>query len=250
VQTGLLAAGIAAVGFGLAFMAEDLGLVPEPLAASTISTGDGEIATVALADGSSVRLGPDSRLRFTGRERNRTVWLDGRAFFGVEGDSGRRFVVRTGQGEVVVHGTRFEVRSEPDEFRVMVVEGEVSVSTNEGRVKLGQSEMSRAARGEAPRKVHIADPYDQLGWMGNHLVFRATPLAQAVDEIRRHFGVTVSLERPLEQVPVTATFTDRSPQDVVLVLCEIVGATCELHPESQRFRIGSMVSGPSSARGG
>lgn len=237
-RTGLVAAGVAALGFGLAVLAEGVGLLPEPLAARTVTTGPGEVVTVSLADGSNVRVGPESELTFLGTGRNRTVRLDGRAFFGIAEDDTRRFIVRTEQGEVAVFGTRFEVRSQPEQFRVMVVEGKVGVSSREREIELLQGEMSRTAPGRALSKMRVSDVYAQLDWMGNHLVFRATPLAQAVEEVRRQFGVTVALEAPeLEDVPVTATFTNSSAEDVIHVLCKIVEAECKRDLSTGHFRI-------------
>ncbi|MDZ7779993.1 MAG: FecR domain-containing protein [Gemmatimonadota bacterium] len=242
-RAGLVAAGVAALGFGLAVLADGMGFLPEPLAARTVATGPGEVVTVTLADGSDVRVGPESELTFTGTGRNRTVRLEGRAFFGVAEDDDRRFIVETEQGRVAVFGTRFEVRSKPERFRVTVVEGKVGVTSEELEVELVEGEMSDKEPGRPLSKRRASDIHDQLEWMGNHLVFRATPLARVVEEVRRHFGVAVTLDAPqFQDVPITATFTNRSADDVILVLCEIVKAGCQRDPSRSYFRIGTSES--------
>lgn len=228
-RNGALAAGLLAIGFGLANFVERPEAAPdlEPLT-TEIETGPGEMTTVTLSDGSSVRLGPHSRLRAVEGLDERRVRLDGRAFFGVEEDPSRSFVVETEYGEAVALGTRFEVRAEED-FRVLVVDGTVSVSVAEADLEVSGGEMTRSSRDEPPAKSTVRDIYGELAWMGNHLAFRATPLSDALLEIERRYEVEIDLRAPaLQDVPVTATFTGQPVEEVVSVLCEIVSARCTL----------------------
>lgn len=232
---GLVAASLVAVGFGLAMlsMGQD---TPGLLATSEIATGAGEMTTLTLGDGSSVRIGARSQLRLI-REEDRVVAdLNGRAFFGVRSDPSRRFTVRTEHGEAEVLGTRFEVRSEDGEFRVLVVEGSVEVASGGETIGLLEGQMSQSIGGGPPTSSAVDEVYPHLDWMGNALVFQATPLSRVTREIERRYGVQVFLEEPeLADVSITATFTDKKLEEVILVICEIVGARCLL--EEDRIRI-------------
>lgn len=235
---GAAAAALVALGFGIAHLAGTVGGDPSPVLAGEIETGDAEMTTLTLSDGSSVRLGPRSHLRFRESEEERTLYLQGRAFFGVEHDPSREFVVETDYGRAVAVGTRFEVRTDREDFRVLTVDGRVAVSAGGVELELGEHEMSSASPGRRPSKSRVSDVYEELRWMGNHLVFRATPLRRAVEELERRYGVQVSIERPdLEDFPVTATFTGDAVEDVVLVLCEIARVRCEF--DEDRIRIGT-----------
>lgn len=235
---GAVAAALVAVGFGIGHLAGRTGGGPPTALAGEIDTGGGEMTTLSLPDGSSVRLGPRSHLRFSESEDERTLYLRGRAFFGVEHDPSRSFVVKTDHGRAVAVGTRFEVRTDTEDFRVLTVDGKVAVSVGDVELELGEHEMTSVSPGRPPSKSRVTDVYRELRWMGNHLVFRATPLGRAVEEVERRYGVPVSLERTdLEGFPVTATFTGRAVEDVVLVLCEIARARCEF--EQDRIRIGT-----------
>lgn len=230
-----LAASFGAVGFGLGVIRDADRGQANWLGESEIVTGSGELTTLTLHDGTSVRLGPRSRLRLGTEPRE--VWLEGRAFFGVAADSSRIFTVRTGHGDAVVLGTRFEVRSEEDEFRVLVVEGHVSVSAAGTTVDVTEGQMSRSRGGGAPSTTRVSNVLDHLSWMGSALVFQSTPLRAAVDEIQRRYGVSVSIETPsLSEVAVTATFTDQSVGEIMSVLCEIVGADCLVDEHEIRIR--------------
>lgn len=233
---GLLAAGLVAVGFGIgALNEEEEG--PALLSESEIVTGAGEMTTLTLGDGSSIRLGPESKLRLSEVEDRRVAWLEGRAFFGIQADSTRPFVVRTAGGDAQVLGTRFEVRTE-EEFRVLVVDGNVAVSAGGAELRLSEGEMSRSVDGNRPSTERVEDVYAHLDWLGNAIVFQATPLERALREIERRHGVHVELRDPaLADMTVTATFTGRPVEQVIFVLCEIMNTTCEI--DGDTVRIGS-----------
>jgi transmembrane sensor len=233
---GAAAAALVVVSVGLA----DLGQPSEasgPFAESEVVTGAGEMTTVTLRDGSSIRVGPSSRLNLAEDTDGIVARLSGRAFFAVHANPARRFRVMADKGAATVYGTRFEVRSEEEEFRVMVVDGRVRVSTPEGsEVDLLESEMSLTEGDGPPTKSTVSDVYEQLAWMGNALVFQGTSLQRAAEEIERHFGVTVVLEAPeLSGTTLSVTFTDEELDDVIMVVCEIVGALCLI--EDDRIRV-------------
>ena len=224
------------LGFGLGWFAGGGDRVASVVPENEIITGDGEMATIAMQDGSSIRLGPRSRLRLREDGEARMAWLDGRAFFGIAPNSSRPFIVRTQHGEATVLGTRFEVRNEDVEFRVLVVEGSVQVSSGGEDARLEAGEMSRARSGEAPGVSAVEDVYAELGWMGNALVFQSTPLPSAIREIELRYGVTVLLLTPsLADLSITATLTNLQVHDVAMIVCEIIGAQCFIDADTIRM---------------
>jgi transmembrane sensor len=191
------------------------------------ATGANEMTTITLADGTTIRLGPSSRVQFHRDGADQVAHLEGRAFFGVAHNPSRRFVVRTSHGDAVVLGTRFEVRSEEEEFEVLVVEGSVQVSAGESTERVEGGEATRSAAGAPLEKTIVPDVHEHLAWMGRTLVFQATPLSRVLIEIERKFSVPIQFDRAdLADVTITATFTDQDVEDVVRVVCEIVGAEC------------------------
>lgn len=237
VALGVLAASLAILGVGLASWA-DRTLPPTPLPGSEIVTGAGEMATVTLGDGSTIRIGPRSKIRFSHTDGDHVAWLEGRAFFGVPTDPSRTFRVRTEYGEATVLGTRFEVRAEEDEFRVLVLEGSVRVATVQGETEVREGEMSRSGRTRAPSTLSVADMGAHLDWIGRVLVFQGTPLRRALGEVERAYGMEVMLDDPaLADLLVTATFTDQEIEEVLLTLCEILGVACTLDEGAARVGI-------------
>jgi len=222
---GAVAAALVAVGFGLAGLPREQERAG-PFAESEVVTGEGEMTTVTLHDGSSIRMGPNSRLNLAEDASGIVAHLAGRAFFAVHADPSRRFRVIADHGAATVFGTRFEVRSEDEAFRVMVLDGKVRVSSSEGTdIDLLESEMSLTQGDAPPTKSRVNDVYAHLDWMGNALVFQGTRLGRAAAEIGRHYGVDVVLEDPaLADLTVSVTLTGEELQDALLVVCEIVGA--------------------------
>lgn len=195
------------------------------------ASGVGDVMTMALSDGSVVRLARASSVEFPPDDASRRVLLEGRAFFAVaEGPT--PFVVRTRDGEVRVHGTRFEVQQDPGGLRVVVVEGAVTVESAGGSVELGAGDVAYVDGGRAPRVV-ATDAWSLLEWDGGLLVFQETPLAAVADEIRRHFGRRVTLaDMSLSQRRITAWFDDESLDEVVAAVCLVAGVRCSVDDDA------------------
>lgn len=234
---GALAASLVAVGLGLGLtVAQEQNDDSAMLAESETVTGPGEMTTLTLADGSSIRLGPQSRLRLSDGRVRRLAWLEGRAFFGVEADSTRPFVVRTPSGNATALGTRFEVNTE-DEFRVLVVEGRVSVTAGGAQVAVAGGEMSRSVGGGPPATEMVEDVYQHLEWLGDAVVFSATPLERVVEELERQYGAEITIaDSALRELAVTAAFTGRPIEEVIVVICEAISAECDVEGDGIRIR--------------
>ncbi len=241
-RAGLAAAAFAALSLGSFATQRALGPSGQHSHTTEITTGTDELTTITLWDGTAVRLGPNSDLHVSSPNGEDIVArLDGRAFFGVTPDSPHSFTVKTRHGEAVALGTRFEVHTEEEELKVLVIQGHVRVSSAMGAVDVQEGIMSRSAGDAPPSTWRVENILELMDWMGLALVFRETPLRQALSEIEHRYGVTVELNDPeVGEWPVTATFADQSVDGVVFVVCEIVGAECTV--EDGRYRIGSLGS--------
>ena len=93
-----------------------------------IQTERGEVREVALADGSVVRVDPESLLRVNYGPQLRRVYLErGRALFHVAKDPQRPFFVRADDTTVRAVGTEFGVEQGRDKVVITVAEGKVAV---------------------------------------------------------------------------------------------------------------------------
>ena len=155
-----------------------------------------ERVTVALPDGSTVLLAPESRLRYPAGlpGKTRDVVLEGEGFFSVAHDAARPFRVRAGSAVARVLGTRFVVRARPDEgsVRVVVSEGRVqlraAVAGDSGAI-LRRGDLGRLAAGGRVEVQHGVNLDAELDWTGGRLVFDDAPVPAAFTRLDRWYGV-------------------------------------------------------------
>lgn len=199
---------------------------------SKFVTGESEMATVVLDDGSVVRLAPKSRLQFHYSRKAREVSLSGRAFFAVTADR-RPFTVRTELGDAFVVGTRFEIMADEDDLRLIVVEGEVSLNSGAHTAHLGAGEISEVAKGTEPTVRRVDDVFELIDWIDDFIAFEATPLRTIASELERRYGVQVEIgDADLAERTVSAWFTDQSLDEIVAILCRITDASCSFQNSS------------------
>jgi transmembrane sensor len=100
----------------------------EPFAPMKFASAAGEIRTEVLADGSRVTLDPASLLLVAYSPTERRVELTrGRARFTVAHDPVHPFIVATRAGEVIAHGTVFDVACDGHKTTVSLIEGSIEV---------------------------------------------------------------------------------------------------------------------------
>ncbi len=231
----LLAASVAAlVTAGAALVAIRLWTQEGEVAtAQEFTTPNGGRATVRLADGSTVVLGPASKLSLSrrfGRPR-REVVLTGEAYFQVFHDVSHPFVVRAGSAVTQVLGTQFDVRAYPEAgtVRVVVAEGRVSfASRTQPRqpAVLLPGDLGELSAGGAVTRRRV-DPAIFLGWRQGILTFDDTPLNEVVAELVRWYGVQVRIGDPsLRSRRITASFRDQSVDEVTAVIAASLGLEC------------------------
>lgn len=199
-----------------------------PFEASEITASPGGMMTLSLSDGSVVRAAPGSSLHLEASPTERVVRLEGRAFFAVARQDHQAFVVRTEVGEVVVHGTRFQVTSEAEGLEVLVVEGEVAVKAGDDQRAVTGGQLAQVQAGSAVSVADVDQVQERLSWMGNFLVFRDTELRNALREVEARYGVPISVRdsAPMER-SITATFLhDESFRSVMDVICQATAMKC------------------------
>jgi transmembrane sensor len=161
---------------------------------ASYASGLGQLETVTLADGSTAMLSSDSRLHVHMTRAERDITLEqGEAYFDVAHDTGRPFVVTAEGRRVIAVGTRFSVRRDAQEVRVVVTEGKVRLdghADGDGRPApvslLPAGSVATAGRdGVFVRSLPVADAERYLEWRSGFLTFDDTSLASAAAEFNR-----------------------------------------------------------------
>ena len=157
------------------------------------------VRQITLDDGSQVELNLGSELTFANYKNERRVTLKkGEAFFDVTHDKQHPFVVRAGQGQVRVTGTRFNVWMYQDQVRVTLVEGSVKVISNQALthngLQLSPGMQASYKAGDHQPQVRETDPNDSsLAWRNGKLVLDNLALSDALPLINRYLDRPVML---------------------------------------------------------
>lgn len=170
------------------------------------ATGIGQRATLDLAEGSRVELGPDTALDVVLRPDARLSHLRrGQAHFQVAADATRPFVVRAGRAQVRALGTGFDVNRRGDEVLVTVTEHAVAVAVGAGAPTVLQAGWQMSCGEGGPSAARQVDLAQATAWRQGRLVFDAVPLGQVLDELGRYRrGHILLLDGELDALPVSA----------------------------------------------
>lgn len=241
----IAAAGIAAVAFlGMYFFNQNKTSAAEnhPYI-STISTQKGTRTSVQLPDGTTVWLNADSKLLYDGvfAAGIREVTLEGEAFFDVQKDTCRPFVIHTDVVDITVMGTRFNVRAYKDEIETetSLISGkvEVSVKSNpEKKIILRPNEKLVVKRDTPSDSVPSRKEEDllivknmykdpvyktspEIMWMDNKLVFDGEKLEEVCKKLERWYNITIRIEDDdLKEGVYTAVFDGEKLENVLTAL--------------------------------
>lgn len=197
--------------------------------AADYSTGVAESREIKLEDGSTVYLGADSAIAVSFETASRNIGLlAGEAYFEVAPDPSRPFNVETGNVETRVLGTGFNVHRSGNGVSVAVNHGRVAVSSGEEVETLNAALTAgdwvsvswdgKVERGnDAPELVG--------GWRSGMLVVKDRPVADVIDEIRRHYkGTILSVDEELANLRVTGVYDLKRPIEALNAVVEAHGA--------------------------
>lgn len=167
------------------------------MAFNTLSTPKAGQYEVELPDGTRVWLNADSRLRyptvFAGKERK--VELSGEAYFEVAHNKKMPFKVRTGNQEITVLGTHFNVKGYDDDTAISttLLQGSVSVRNQlSGKTNLlipgKQATISKTKGDIEIQKVSL----DQvMAWKNGYFIFEDQDIQTIMKLISRWYDVDV-----------------------------------------------------------
>lgn len=179
---------------------------------------------VVLPDGSTVTLNSGSKLKYSNpfKEDSRLIELEGEAFFSVAKRE-TPFVIKTENAKVSVLGTEFNVWSREAKTEVIVKSGKVELSSElelPEKVILTENQLSTVFADQPPSKPKSVDSDYLLGWLDAKLVFEKTPLVEIVDELKRHYDISISLEdESLEAYTLTGSFKNENPDSALSMIC-------------------------------
>ncbi len=187
-----------------------------------------------LPDGTTGWLGYDSHIRYyVDRDNQRTVDLDGLAYFDVTHQKERPFIVRTPDKlDIEVLGTRFNVSSysEDRSYEIVLEQGSVKLSLSDREIQ-SMSPNERViyhSNNHSIEKTKV-DVADFLAWKDGKLVLKDVSLSEACVKLSRFYNVEFDLQtKGFHQQKIRMTLKDDPLEDALKLLTIISPVTCQI----------------------
>jgi len=184
-----------------------------------LATAMGEKTEFDLSDGSRATLNTASQIEVDLSQRQRYVSVDrGEVYFDVASDPARPFVVSANDIEIVVIGTKFNVRAISDVTTVSVISGAVKVNLHENKhvnagipaeenISLHAGDQLIYRSSTEAVEIHSFDAQRVGAWLNGHAIYDSQPLEYVVADLNRYFPRRLELGDPsLSSIPVSGTF--------------------------------------------
>lgn len=228
-----VAAGVVAIVGIRQWQGADVSAVGQPAdIARVVATPVGVRDSVTLSDGTRVLLAPGSRLTVAqGFDRGeRSVTLEGAAYFDVTHDDAHPFTVRAAGAEIRDIGTAFTVKTD--------AVGGVSVAVTHGVVAVRDSAVEAAAvelragdrgvvSGGAVAVARGTVTDNDLEWTRGQLSYRDAPLSEVQADLKRWYGLTLQVaDTALWRLTVTMPVQVDSAR-VISTIAALLGADAE-----------------------
>lgn len=207
------------------FSSDGIEMQDKDIVLQKVYTPEGQRSEVTLADGTRVWLNAQSSLTFPNKfDKERIVELDGEAYFDVTHDDEKKFIVKTKNYQVMVHGTEFNVvaYSENDHFETALIEGSVEVvsnATNENLFLLPNSKVY-----VENNKFEVLDLHslDQFLWKKGILSFENENVEDLFEKLELYYGVEFNItNRNILRYQYTGKFWVRDGVEHVLKVLQL-----------------------------
>jgi transmembrane sensor len=165
----------------------------------------GKTSEIILPDGSKVWLNAGSRLIYPEFfvDKTREVFLIGEAFFEVEHDDKKPFIVQTSDLRIRVLGTRFNVSAYPTDHLIETVltEGKVKLEQHTSGLfpettELKPGQLAAFSKTERTMQLKTVDTEHYTLWKQNLIKFESTDLSRVVKKLERYFNIRFKYDDP------------------------------------------------------
>jgi transmembrane sensor len=192
-------------------------------------TAKNEILIDTLQDGSVISLNKNSTLNYPDRfaQNERRVILKGEAFFEVEPDPERPFIIELGyESQVRVLGTSFNIEESDSTTEVFVKTGKVEFKSAASTVILIPGE--KGILNHASGKIEKAQPaqldFNETYWLDQKLDFKKTALKDVVGILSLVFSTSIELENPeAGDCQLTTAFERESLEQILDIIAGSFG---------------------------
>lgn len=195
-------------------------LLRSPQSEMLALVADQDDAIFTLDDGSQVHLRAGASLHYpiAFNDKKRPVRLNGSAFFEVEKDEQRPFVITTDQATIEVLGTSFFVETKDDLVSVYVSEGSVrlqSIHRNGPGTIISKGESGTLVYDQQQIVVSRLENMNFLAWRTGSLEFQNEPLSKVFSALAETYKINVIAPEEVMSLQLTGRFQDETPENIL-----------------------------------
>lgn len=195
----------------------------------TVVISKAETVSDTLPDGSSVVLNKQSLLAYSFDKKTKVhkVTLKGEAYFNIQHDTTKTFIVEIGGVLIKDIGTSFNVKAYPESNTVEVVveSGEVMFYTNtDSGVYLRAN--GKGIYNKTTRTFTIDQPEENvLAYKTKFFTFSNTDLQTVAESLNRVYDKEVVLSDKIKNCHITVSFNNESQEEILAIIAETLGLT-------------------------
>ena len=162
----------------------------------TLNIPLGKTFKVKLSDGTTVHLNSGTTFKYPKqfhKKGNRLVYLEGEAFFEVEKDATRPFIVNIADVDVKVLGTKFNVNAYSNNatYSCVLVEGSVTVSHTNNNSLLTPNQKASWTKTDKPFKLEEVNTDLYTSWTKGELILDSAHFSEITKKLERAFNVKI-----------------------------------------------------------
>ena len=191
-----------------------------------LTADDAAMTSFNLPDGSVVVLQRGGEISYVADDYNhdqRRLWLRGQAYFSVEPDHARPFLVNNGDSELRVTGTAFNLRAGDSVMEVEVSEGAVVLQRGDQDVVVKAWECGLAEIGK-PLAHKPAPNLNHHAWRTGTLKFHDTPIDEVLTYFSTNWGIEYAwVDGKVCDYRVSGSYSDIQLEEVLATVAEAGG---------------------------
>ncbi|MFV0586115.1 FecR family protein [Bacteroides reticulotermitis] len=190
----------------------------------------GKIYDVELADGTTVRLNSESRLRYPilfKENSPREVFLQGEGYFRVQADAEHPFIVHSPRVKTFVYGTIFNIKAYPKDSysNVTLIEGKLKVTDAKGLDQLLHPKQEINCNNDTfvsvPEETNVEDI---ISWSEGKLYFNNRKLSDIAKDLERKYDIKIVFNSPATKQLIFYSKTQKFNQiESILELLKLTG---------------------------
>lgn len=198
-----------------------------------VNVDRGQKASMVLPDGTKVWINSDSKITYDANynRKDRIIELNGEAYFEVEKNEHKPFVVKTTQMSVKALGTSFNVKAYEidEEVTTTLFTGKVQVATwNQTRMLAPHQRLTYNKQSHYAKITDEPDHEGYPAWRNNQFVFNNEKFESIANTLKRYYNIDFVFE---DERLKNYCFTGAVPNTSLESLLEIFSITSPLKYE-------------------